>query len=74
LLLARHLSDRSEKTFLIRKGFELARDAMELTKEKEESKGMLVAYMQVKPIFAELEEMHGALPPERQSRRLSCRW
>lgn len=74
LLLARHLSDRSETSFLIRKGFELARDAMELTKEKEESKGMLVAYMQVKPIFTELDKMHSALPAERQSRRISCRW
>jgi tetratricopeptide (TPR) repeat protein len=74
LLLAHHTSDRVEKTIFVCKGFEVARDAMELTREKEESHGMVLAYNQVKPIFEELEEMHAKLPPERRSRRLSCRW
>jgi tetratricopeptide (TPR) repeat protein len=74
LLLAHHTADHTEKTFFIRKGYEVARDAIELTKEKDESLGMILAFEQVKPIFEELEEMHSHLPPERRSRRLSCRW
>ena len=74
LLLSQHVSDSAEKAFLIRKGFELARDAVEFTREKEDSKGMIVAFSQIKPTFDMLEELHLALPPERRSRRLSCRW
>jgi len=73
LLLAHHTTGRVEKSFFVRKGYEVARDAMELTREKEESHGMILAYAQVKPIFDELEEMHSQLPDGR-SGRLSCRW
>jgi hypothetical protein len=74
LILSHHMEDECERALFIQKGFELARDAIELTKVKEDSKGMIVANIQVMPIFEELEVMHRALPPEGWSRRLSCRW
>ena len=74
LLLAENEPERVERNFLIRKGFELARDAVELTKEKEDSVGMVLAHTQIKPIFEKLDVLHSRLPAERRSRRLSCRW
>lgn len=64
LLLAHHTAHRVERTFFIRKGYEVARDAVELTREKDESHGMILALSQVEPIFRELEELHSHLPPD----------
>lgn len=58
LLLAGHTSDSAEKSFFIRKGYEVARDAMALTRATERSSGMVVAFSQVEPIFVQLERLY----------------
>lgn len=63
LLLAKHRStNQYERAHLICKGFEVAREALNLTAEKNESRGMIVAYSQIKPIYDELEALHNDLP------------
>lgn len=74
LLLARHTSDNTDRSFFTCKGYEVARDVMELTREKDDSNGMELAHKQVQPIYLELKDMHSRLPIERRSRRPSCRW
>lgn len=58
LLLAQHSTDRGEKSFLIRKGFKVARSAIEVTRQREDSHGLIVAYTQVKPIYEALEKLY----------------
>lgn len=72
LMLVKHPStDAIRRVAYICKGYELALDAVELTCECPDSKGMIVAYSQIQPIYAELDRLHSKLPPDRRTRRLS---
>jgi hypothetical protein len=58
LLLAGHTSDPAKKGFFVRKGYEVARDTMALTRAPVRSSGMVVAFSQVEPIFLQLERLY----------------
>jgi len=58
LLLAQHTDDRGEQSFFIRKGLKSARDAIEITRQKCDSHGMIVAYTQIKPIYEALDKLY----------------
>ena len=65
LLLADRTLDPVQKSFFIRKGYVVARDAMALTRPTERSSGMVVAYTQVEPIYLQLEGLYSTLPQGR---------
>lgn len=73
LLAQKGQCDQQVLEKLVSKGFDLARASLKLTRAKEDTRGMINAFLQVRPVYENLEVLREKLlSPNWRIRRTSC--